>query len=188
MLRGFLFLGLVLHKVVWEVLGRRERKPRVWKQFLRMPGRGLVKLLKGVVLAFLGFQTIFLDLFPIAEEPTKFRIIGTAIYFGGLATAVIGRLQLGKNWMDLEDYEVLAGQSLVANGIYRYIRHPIYTGDVLLLVGLELALNSWLVLGISIPLLVVIRQALAEEAVLSRAFPGYEAYCMRTKRFIPFLL
>ena len=102
---------------------------------------------KALVLAFVAFQTLFLDLLPIYERPHHFRIIGTGIYFVGLATAVIGRLQLGKNWLDLEDYQLLAGQSLVTHGIYRYIRHPIYTGDILLLVGLELALNSWLVLA-----------------------------------------
>jgi protein-S-isoprenylcysteine O-methyltransferase Ste14 len=95
---------------------------------------------------------------------------------------------LGKNWVDLEDYQVLPEQLLVTEGIYRYVRHPIYTGDVLLLVGLELALNSWLVVAVLIPLAVFVRQALAEEALLSRVFPEYAAYCQRTKRFIPFLV
>jgi protein-S-isoprenylcysteine O-methyltransferase Ste14 len=57
-----------------------------------------------------------------------------------------------------------------------------------MLTGLELALNSWLVLTVLIPLAVGIRQALAEEALLSRVFPDYGAYRKRTKRFIPFIL
>jgi len=183
-----LFLGLMLHKLLWEVLKRRDKDSGVRQQSSKEPGRSPIKFAKGIVLAFLAFQTLFLDLFPISDQPTPLRTIGTAIYVVGLATAMIGRLQLGKNWVDLEDYQLLPEQSLVTNGLYRYIRHPIYAGDILLLVGLELALNSWLVLGVSIPLLIVIRQASAEEALLSQAFPDYNAYCNRTKRFIPFII
>ena len=186
--RSILFLGLILHKLLWEVLKRRGRDSGVRQQSSKGPGRRLIKFVKGIVLVFLAFQTLFLDLFPISDQPTPLRTIGTAIYIVGLATAMIGRLQLGKNWVDLEDYQLLPEQSLVTNGLYRYIRHPIYTGDILLLVGLELALNSWLVLGVFIPLLVAIRQALAEEALLSQAFHDYDAYCKRTKRFIPFII
>jgi len=198
-LRLILFLGLVFHKLLWEVMknqppatshqppATKHQRPTTSHQppatFVR-----LVKVIKGMVLVFLIIQTLFLDLLPISDQPTTLRIIGTIIYFVGLTMAVIGRLQLGKSWVDLEDYQVLPQQSVVTSGIYRYIRHPIYTGDILLLVGLELALNSWLVLGVFIPLLVVIKQALAEETLLAQVFPAYSAYCKQTKRFIPFIL
>lgn len=187
-LRLILFLGLILHKLLWEVLKRRDGTPGVGKPSSNKPYAWLTKSIKGLVLTFLAVQTLFLDLLPISDHPAPLRVIGTMIYFVGFATAVAGRLHLGANWADLEDYQVLPKQSLVMKGIYRYIRHPIYIGDVLLLVGLELALNSWLVLGMSVPLLVIIKQALAEEALLSQAFPGYSTYRSQTKRFIPFVL
>jgi protein-S-isoprenylcysteine O-methyltransferase Ste14 len=186
-LRLTLFLGLVLHKFLWELLRRRDGAARVRLQS-KARGRWLLKLIKGLVLGFLAFQTLFLDLWPISDQPSQLRILGTAIYFLGLVTAAVGRLQLGKNWVDLEDYQVLPNQLVITHGIYRYIRHPIYVGDILLLVGLELALNSWLVLGVVLLLLVVIRQALAEEYLLSQKFPLYNDYCTQTKMFIPFLL
>ncbi|MGH8507407.1 MAG: methyltransferase family protein [Gammaproteobacteria bacterium] len=187
-LRLILFSGLLLHKVLWEVLKRRDRDLGVGQHSGKNRGTEIVKLIKSIVLLFLLCQTLFLDLFPISEHPATLRVIGAAIYFAGLAIAVIGRLQLGKNWVDLEDYQVIPGQSLVTYGIYRYIRHPIYAGDILLIVGLELALNSWLVLGAFIPLFIAIRQASAEEALLSQVFPAYSAYCRQTKRFIPYIL
>ena len=76
----------------------------------------------------------------------------------------------------------------MSNGIYGIVRHPIYTGDVLLLLGLELALNSWLVLGVIAVILVVIKQSLAEETLLSERLSGYREYCVKTKMFIPYLL
>ena len=80
-------------------------------------------------------QVLFLDLFPISEQPGSLKLVGLAIFLLGLFIAVIGRWRLGRNWVDLEDYQVSSGQSFVKSGIYRYIRHPIYSGDILLLLG-----------------------------------------------------
>jgi protein-S-isoprenylcysteine O-methyltransferase Ste14 len=148
----------------------------------------LVKLAKTLVLAFILVQTLFLDVLPIAREPLALQVAGTILYLTGLAVAIAGRLQLGANWTDLEDYRVLPDQALVEAGLYRYIRHPIYAGDVLLLLGLELALNSWLIVAVAGVAAVVVRQALAEEALLAQTFPAYGGYLARTKRFIPFLI
>ncbi len=187
LLRLILFLGLILHKFIWEVMKKKDRVGLHQGHF-EMSFKSLVKFFKVIVLAFLVIQTLFLDLFPISVQPSILKLVGTTLYFVGLAVAVVARLQLGKNWANIEDGQVLSGQLLITNGIYRYIRHPIYTGDLLLLVGLELALNSWLVLGVIILFAVVIKQALAEENLLTQAIPAYRTYCRRTKRFIPFIL
>jgi protein-S-isoprenylcysteine O-methyltransferase Ste14 len=71
--------------------------------------------------------------------------------------------------------------------LYRYIRHPIYVGDLLLLAGLELSLNSWLVAGVIVMAPFVLWKAIREEQVLARALPDYDSYRMKTKRFIPFI-
>ena len=187
-LRLGLLAGLVFHKLLWEILRRQGSHTHTSQHSVSSLGRRLIKGAKGVVLAFLVLQTLCLDLWPILDHPFLLRIIGVTLYILGLAIAVRGRLQLGTNWVDLEDYQILQEQALVMDGIYHYIRHPIYTGDLLLLIGLELTLNSWLVLGVAIPLVVAVRQALAEDALLSQAFPGYSAYCAQTKRFIPFVV
>lgn len=181
-------MGLVVHKLVWEVMKRRDTRPQP-DPAPPSPATRLVKWFKMAVLAGIILQTLFLPNFPpILRDPLPLQVVGALLYLAGLSVAIAGRLYLGDNWVDLEDYQVIPEQSLVTRGIYQYIRHPIYGGDILLLLGLELALNSWLVLGI-IPLTaVVIRQARAEERVLSRAFPGYAGYQQRTKMLIPFVL
>lgn len=181
-----LFLGLVCHKLVWEMMKRRVRGPADQAAPARAPIR-IVKAAKVGVLGFLAVQTLCLDLWPIAADPGPLRVVGTGLYILGLTMALLGRLQLGDNWVDLEDYQVLPRQALVTRGIYRYVRHPIYAGDILLLVGLQLALNSWLVLATVIPLAIIIRQARQEEALLAHTFPDYRFYRARTKRFIPFV-
>ena len=187
-LRLILAAGLIVHKLLWEVLRRTARKPQSQSKRAPTLGSFFVKAAKAVVFVFLIVQTLFLDLLPISEEPGALRNAGAVIFFVGFCLAILGRLYLGKNWLDLEDAQVLSDQSLVTGGVYAYVRHPIYSGDILLLFGLQLALNSWLVAAVLIPLVIVIRQVLAEEALLLRAFPGYVSYCARTKRFIPFIV
>ncbi|MGH2625159.1 MAG: methyltransferase family protein [Anaerolineales bacterium] len=185
LVRLLLFLGLVAHKAVWEILKRAGRLER--PAAVAAPLR-LVKALKVVVLAFLLVQTLFLEIAPISAAPGRLQILGGALYLLGLGVAIAARVQLGRNWLDLESFDVLPSQTIVDRGIYRYVRHPIYTGDLLLVTGLELALNSWLVLAV-VPLAAfVVRQVLAEETLLSRRLPSYARYCAGTKRFIPFVV
>lgn len=178
-----MLLGLLAHKGLWEVLRRRDHAPRVVAPSIR-----LVKVGKVVTLAFVLVQTLCLEILPIAREPGALRWVGGSMFAAGLLMAMSARIQLGRNWADLEDAPVMRPQAVVQHGIYRYIRHPIYAGDLLLLAGLELGLNSWLVVGVALLAVVVVRRTLAEEARLARQLDGYRAYCARTKRFIPFVV
>lgn len=189
-LRIVLLLGMLIHKLVWELMKRREGAARQKRnQAYEFNIKSGIKLGKSLFLVFLIIQTVFTpDILPISGNPTGIRIVGLLIYLTGLITAIIGRIQLGNNWVDLEDFTVLPEQNLVNKGIYKYIRHPIYIGDALLIIGLELALNSWLViLGLGL-LPVIYKQALGEEAILSKAFPEYRDYKQQTKMFVPFLV
>jgi protein-S-isoprenylcysteine O-methyltransferase Ste14 len=185
LVRAALFLGLVLHKAIWEILKRADRPALRAAVPLRLRA---VKVVKILVLAFLLVQTLFLDILPISGAPAQLHLVGGVFYLLGLSLAITARMQLGRNWLDLENFDVRPTQTIVDRGIYRYVRHPIYTGDLLLVTGLELVLHSWLVLGVVPLALVIVRQVLAEETLLSRALPSYARYCAETKRFIPFVV
>lgn len=184
-LQIYLFAGLILHKVIWELLRRRaDEKPSETKS----PVLAAVKAVKIGILLGVIVQIWLPDVFPISADSFAIRTAGTIIYTIGLLTAIAARFQLGDNWANIETGQVLENQQVVARGIYGFIRHPIYTGDLLLLLGLELALNSWLVLGVLILAPVVMLKAIKEERMLVRELSGYDAYRARTKRFIPFVI
>ncbi len=184
--RLVLLLGLVLHKLVWELY--RVRSPgTVAVPPDRSPRVKLIKFGKIVVLALLIVQTLFLNVLPISNDPVLVQAIGLGLFLGGLALAISGRVQLGTSWANIEDSQSVGKRNLVQEGIYRYVRHPIYTGDILLLIGLELALNSWLVFATIVPIAIFLRQAIEEEKVLARSFQDYAAYTRQTKRFVPFV-
>ncbi len=187
-LRTVLFLGLVLHKLVWEVMKRREISPAPKQKESGFGAKTIVIAVKTLFLVFLIIQTLFLEVLPIMEDPATLSVIGLSIYTIGLVIALTGRTQLGNSWSNIEDYQVKPEQELVQSGIYAYIRHPIYIGDLLLVLGLQLALNSWLFLVVIPMAIVVVRQTLAEEKILSQAFPGYENYRQHTKMYIPFVV
>jgi protein-S-isoprenylcysteine O-methyltransferase Ste14 len=193
-LRIYLLAGLFVHKAVWEILKRRPGSVSVGKSEQSKSGEKpplplqLVKAVKVVILLGIAVQTLLPDILPISQVPFVLRVAGTLIYTAGLLIAIRGRAELGTNWSDIETARILRDQTVVSSGLYRLIRHPIYVGDLLLLLGLELALNSWLVLGVLLLAPVVLMQAIREEKKLARALPGYEEYCASTKRFIPFIV
>jgi protein-S-isoprenylcysteine O-methyltransferase Ste14 len=185
-LRGYLLAGLLLHKAVWELLKRRAGAPQAASGGVALR---LVKATKVAILLGIITQTLLpMGIAPIREDAWLLRAVGIAIYTSGVLVAILARLQLGKNWSDIETPQIGAGQIVVSGGPYRYIRHPIYVGDAMLLLGLELALNSWLVLGVLALIPVVLRRAIREEKLLAAQLPGYPVYMRRTKRFIPFVV
>lgn len=187
LLKIYLLAGLVFHKVLWETMKRRHHGKQPAAAPLT-PMTRLVKLVKLLILAAIIMQTIVpMDILPISTDPAVLRLTGLAFFTLGLLTAVAARIQLGSNWSDIEEGKIADRHAVISSGIYRYIRHPIYTGDLLLLLGLELCLNSWLVLGLVLLVPVVARQAIKEEQKLVNALPDYADYIRRTKRFIPFL-
>ena len=179
LLRAYLLAGLAAHKIVWEYLKHT--------QSVAAPNRGpmLVRIVKMFVLGGLLAQTVLPEIFPITPHPRPLQIAGLTLFTAGLALAIAARVTLGSNWTDIEQGAVGQRHEVVARGVYRYIRHPIYTGDVLLVAGFQLALNSWLVLGV-LPLAAYVHiKAVQEEAKLAAALPGYAAYCLATGRFLP---
>lgn len=78
-------------------------------------------------------------------------------------------------------------QRLCATGPYAHVRHPMYSGALLLIIGLPLALGSWLAL-LLLPFLVVgvVLRLGDEERFLAKELPGYRDYCARVRhRLVP---
>ena len=79
------------------------------------------------------------------------------------------------------------GQRVIDNGPYALVRHPMYAGALLLIIGMPLALDSWYgVLGIFGFVPVLIWRLSDEERFLTRSLPGYAEYTSKVRwRLIP---
>jgi protein-S-isoprenylcysteine O-methyltransferase Ste14 len=81
------------------------------------------------------------------------------------------------------------GQKVIESGLYGVVRHPMYAGAVLLMVGMPLWLESYAAAILaSVPIATLVLRILVEEQFLRRELAGYDAYTERVRyRMIPFL-
>lgn len=82
---------------------------------------------------------------------------------------------------------ISSGQKVITTGPYSVVRHPMYSGALIMLLGTPLALGSWWGLLILAPFtLILIWRLLDEEKFLSENLPGYNEYCQEVRyRLIP---
>lgn len=83
--------------------------------------------------------------------------------------------------------EVADEQRVVSTGPYGIVRHPMYSGAMLLLVFTPLALDSWVGLPFAIPvILVIVARLLSEEKFLASQLRGYDDYRRKVRwRLLP---
>jgi protein-S-isoprenylcysteine O-methyltransferase Ste14 len=129
------------------------------------------------------------DLFRnVAYRPVWAQVVSSVCGVGGVIIAITARRTLGRNWSGAvvlkKDHE------LITRGIYAYMRHPIYTGVILMMFGIVFYLNQSLVYILMLVLLVFLwYKMFQEEKLMMETFPkDYTAYKKRTKALIPYVL
>ena len=114
------------------------------------------------------------------------RAAGVIVMWLGLALRAWAVAALGRAFRTT--VEVDAGQPVVSTGPYRWVRHPSYSGLLLIVAGCGLASGSWPVVAVCVvlPLLALVRRIHVEEAeMVSVLGDRYRVSQARTKRLIP---
>ena len=112
--------------------------------------------------------------------------IGIALFAAGLAVAVWARRSLGVNWGTPMSEK--ADPELVTAGPYRRVRHPIYSGIILAMVGTAVAISWYWLAVTAVAGGYFVYSAFVEERYLAAQFPeAYPAYRRSTKMLIPFV-
>src|SRR5208337_3750464 len=111
-----------------------------------------------------------------------------ALTFAGIAFAIWARMLLGDNWSS--DVTLKRDHELIVAGPYRWVRHPIYTGILVALLGSALALGEWRgVLAVALTGAAFWHKLKIEEAVMRRRFgETYANYAERVPALIPFVM
>jgi protein-S-isoprenylcysteine O-methyltransferase Ste14 len=113
-------------------------------------------------------------------------VAGLLVMWTGLAVRIWAIVVLGTSFR--MTVEVDTGQKVIDSGPYRWVRHPSYTGIVLLMAGLGLVYGNVPALVILLVLQagVLIHRIFVEEAVLTEVIGrAYADYAARTKRLVP---
>ena len=110
--------------------------------------------------------------------------IGITIAVIGLLTALIALMQLNTNLSPFPTPK--SNTTLITNGVYKFVRHPIYTGIILITFGYGLYTDSLYKIVISIILYTLFYfKSSYEEKRLKTTFSDYEGYQKHAGRFFP---
>lgn len=121
-----------------------------------------------------------------SSVPAVVSVVGDVLVGVGLLIAMITTIQ---NGYAAANINVESDQKVVSTGVYSVVRHPMYFGNVVLIIGTPLALGSYWGLLFVIPgLAVLATRILDEEKVLSQELAGYPDYAQRVHyRLVPYV-
>ncbi len=117
--------------------------------------------------------------------PAAISLVGDALVAIGIGVAMLVIVQ---NGYAAATVTVEAGQKLVSTGLYGLVRHPMYTGNVIMMVGIPLALGSYWGLLLVIPSLTgLVFRIFDEEKLLEQELDGYREYMHQVRyRLVPY--
>jgi protein-S-isoprenylcysteine O-methyltransferase Ste14 len=85
--------------------------------------------------------------------------------------------------------ETVVDQKVISTGPYAIVRHPMYVGVLIMIIGIPLALDAWwglAIIALAVPALIL--RILDEEKFLKKDLPGYVEYTQRVHyRLVPYL-
>ena len=184
--KAVVFAASVAMVVIRAPHGQRSRGVKVVQS-----ARGRLE----AVLLTLAWLSFFVPLIWIATPLLAFAdyplralplLAGTVCLAASLWLFARSHADLGTNWSIT--LEVREEHRLITNGIYRRIRHPMYTSLLLYSLGQALVVPNWIAgpsYGVAMLLLVALRLGPEERMMREQFGPDYEAYRLRTQRLGP---
>lgn len=142
-----------------------------------------------IVIAYLiCFVVILGEFVKFPPTVTYYRYVGVGLFFIGGFLRMLARRELNKFFT----FQVMIqeGHKLIKKGLYRYVRHPSYLGNILVMLGIALSLSR--IFGVVVVLVFFVPAVLfrigGEEKMLIEEFgKDYLNYMQKTKKLIPFI-
>lgn len=183
-IRALTILLFVILQLYWYLarqksLFNKQRGPNKW---LYLEKTGII----------LGGFFILVNLFGftvLTFENAIIQILGLILVILGCVEAIVGRHILGSNWAGSYEYQIKKEHKLIVNGIYKYVRHPIYGGLWIAVTGAFVVAKTYLFIPIFFFLMIMMTYFARREENLLREHFGerYADYMKKTKMFILFI-
>ena len=118
--------------------------------------------------------------------PMAVSVIGNVLLAIGIGIAGLVVIQ---NSYAAATIMIEADQKVITTGLYRFVRHPLYVGVLITMIGLPLALDSWWGLAVLIPdVIAFVLRILDEEKMLKQELDGYVKYTQKVQyRLVPYV-
>jgi protein-S-isoprenylcysteine O-methyltransferase Ste14 len=179
-LRNFIFAVWAIFWIYWLISAMGAKESSARSRRVRPVGL-LIIVVGGVTIRLINVSG------SLAIHSSELEALGVIVFLSGLALAVWARVHLGRNWgMPMTER---AEPELVTSGPYRFVRHPIYSGILLGMLGTALATDLYFLLAFGLAFAYFAYSATVEERLLSESFPdAYPKYRAHTKMLIPYVL
>ena len=170
-----------------------------WPEFgiIRRANRsGTVADARSLQVIMMGMWVAYLGAFPLAwVRAFQFHTLRVPVLYVGLAVLVSGSLLRRHCWRMLGDsftgdVRANANQQIVTRGAYSLLRHPAYSGGILMNTGIGIGLGSWgsaLLLAVVSLAVYSYRMTVEERALLAALGEPYRQFMSTRKRVIPFI-
>lgn len=120
----------------------------------------------------------------LGPNVTKFEVVGTVLEWLGGIGIIVSAVSIRSSLTPVPLPKERGKLSI--DGLYRFVRHPMYTSVLILALGIAILGGSVIKYGLVACLVLLFHyKASYEEKYLSQKYPGYEAYAENTPRFIP---
>jgi protein-S-isoprenylcysteine O-methyltransferase Ste14 len=154
----------------------------IWAYLRRGPARATSTSITAHTAAITG--TLIPFVFPLLNSPTVTigrALVADVLLVTGTAWAIWSLCSLGRNLSIIAQ-----ARDVVEHGPYRWVRHPLYTGEIVASLGLVVAAGTMAAAAVWITLVALqVYRARQEEQVLIGALPTYAAYRTRTAALLP---
>jgi protein-S-isoprenylcysteine O-methyltransferase Ste14 len=191
--QAWIFLAVFSVSVLAITIYLMARDPKLLERRINAgPGAEKEKKQKTIqILASIAFLAVIIV--PAIDHRLGLSTVPPRIVVAGDVLVALGLLLIflvfKENTFTSGTIEVGPEQHVISTGPYALVRHPMYIGALLMLLGVPLALGSWWGLFTIIPIsLVIVWRLLEEEQFLARKLPGYSDYRNKVRyRLVPFL-
>jgi protein-S-isoprenylcysteine O-methyltransferase Ste14 len=177
--------GVVVFLTYEVVLRRRNAETATWRS--EDGDRGSTQLILGAYMVVIAVNVALGGASTARVSPT-WRWVGVVCLAAGLVVRAWAMTTLGRHYT--RTLRTVDEQQVVDRGPYRVVRHPGYSGSILVWVGYAIGLGNWIATATTAVLLgaVYVWRINAEEALLRRSFgDSYADYQRHTKRLLPFV-
>jgi protein-S-isoprenylcysteine O-methyltransferase Ste14 len=191
--RGWAFIAVFAASTMIPGIYLAATNPAALKRRMQVGPAAETRPLQKIIITFaflsIGAMIVVSALdfrFGWSSVPAAVSVAGDVLVAVGLLIAMITTIQ---NGYAAANINVEAGQTVVSTGVYSVVRHPMYFGNVVLMIGIPLALGSyWGLVFVIAGSVVLVTRILDEEKVLTQQLAGYLDYAQRVHfRLVPYV-
>lgn len=191
--QAWVFLSVFTVSVLLITLYLMKKDPKLLERRVKGGPLGEKERTQRLIQFLASIAFLSMIILPSLDHRLAWSIVPSLVVISGDILVVSGLLFVffvfKENSYTSGVIEVSEEQKVISSGPYALIRHPMYLGAFVMLIGVPLALGSWWGLCSFIPMMIVIIwRLLDEEKFLVNNLPGYPEYRNKTRyRLVPFI-